>query len=53
MKGRKEIKTPVREDEKFHPLEYFIGSSPHVDKGRRGANMARQVERQSKQKTPE
>ena len=41
---------PRREDEKFHPLEYPAGLSPYADKGRCGANMARQVERRSKQK---
>ena len=53
MKGRQEIETPVGKDGKLHPFEYPVRSSPHADKGRRGADMARQAKERSKQKAPE
>ena len=52
-KGRKEIKTPIRKDDKLHPLEHLAGSSPYVAKGQHGTNMARQAEGRSKQKALE
>ena len=44
MNGGQEIKTPIREDSKLHPLEYPAGSSPHTNKERCDTNMARQAE---------
>ena len=51
--GWKEIETPIRKDDKLHPLEHLAGSSLHANKGRRGVDMARQAEGRPKQKASE
>ena len=51
QKRWQEIKTLVRENNKLHSPECPARLSLHVDKGRRGINLARQAEGRPKQKT--
>ena len=37
-KGTTGDQNPIGKDNEFHPLEYPVGSSPHVDKGQCDTN---------------